>query len=214
MDDSRFHAEESLEKCLADAYESMSPDEEARRRMLAELLAASEQPRRSGGRPAGIGCKRIGDHGHRFRAARDSLLMPSSLSVQPLALSRRHRGIPCARRAGVPLPCDQPAVHAVGRRRHGLVLQPAPHGGAGIRAGRRTCRRRAHRRAAQLLRLRLPGARWLRLVRRIDPDERLSLERPDEAAGHGIRHREGRRRFVRGRQPRVPHRRLGVDGRP
>ena len=53
-----------------------------------------------------------------------------------------------------------------------------------------------------------------RLVRRIDPDERLSLERPDEAAGHGIRHREGRRRFVRGRQPRVPHRRLGVDGRP
>lgn len=23
MDDSRFHAEESLEKCLADAYESM-----------------------------------------------------------------------------------------------------------------------------------------------------------------------------------------------
>ena len=43
MDDSRFHAEESLEKCLADAYESMSPDEEARRRMLAELLAASER---------------------------------------------------------------------------------------------------------------------------------------------------------------------------
>ena len=41
MDDNRFHAEESLEKRLADAYESMGPDEEARRRMLAELLAAS-----------------------------------------------------------------------------------------------------------------------------------------------------------------------------
>ena len=43
MDDNRFHAEESLEKRLADAYESMGPDEEARRRMLAELLAASER---------------------------------------------------------------------------------------------------------------------------------------------------------------------------
>ena len=32
--------------------------------------------------------------------------MPSSLSVRSLALSRRHRGIPCTRRAGVPLPCD------------------------------------------------------------------------------------------------------------
>ena len=41
MDDNRFHAEESLEKRLA--YESMGPDEEARRRMLAELLAASER---------------------------------------------------------------------------------------------------------------------------------------------------------------------------
>ncbi|MFQ8868146.1 MAG: hypothetical protein ACLR67_07615, partial [Eggerthella lenta] len=54
MDDSRFHAEESLEKCLADAYESMSPDEEARRRMLAELLAASERraPKRRSARRA------------------------------------------------------------------------------------------------------------------------------------------------------------------
>ena len=54
MDDSRFHAEESLEKCLADAYESMSPDEEARRRMLAELLAASERraPKRRAARRA------------------------------------------------------------------------------------------------------------------------------------------------------------------
>ena len=43
MDDNRFHAEESLEKRLADANESMGPDEEARRRMLAELLAASER---------------------------------------------------------------------------------------------------------------------------------------------------------------------------
>ncbi len=54
MDDSRFHAEESLEKRLADAYESMSPDEEARRRMLAELLAASERraPKRRSARRA------------------------------------------------------------------------------------------------------------------------------------------------------------------
>ena len=43
MDDSRFDAEQSLEKRLADAYESMGPDEEARRRMLADLLAASER---------------------------------------------------------------------------------------------------------------------------------------------------------------------------
>ena len=47
MDDSRFETSGTLEKCLAHAYESMGPDEEARRRMLAELLAASE--RSSGG---------------------------------------------------------------------------------------------------------------------------------------------------------------------
>ena len=54
MDDNRFHAEESLEKRLADAYESMGPDEEARRRMLAELLAASERraPKRRSARRA------------------------------------------------------------------------------------------------------------------------------------------------------------------
>ena len=52
MDDNRFHAEESLEKRLADAYESMGPDEEARRRMLAELLAASERRAPSAGRLA------------------------------------------------------------------------------------------------------------------------------------------------------------------
>ena len=42
MDDNRFHAEESLEKRLADAYESMVR-RRGRRRMLAELLAASER---------------------------------------------------------------------------------------------------------------------------------------------------------------------------
>ena len=48
MDDSRFETSGTLEKCLAHAYESMGPDEEARRRMLAELLAAGA--RRSAGR--------------------------------------------------------------------------------------------------------------------------------------------------------------------
>ncbi|EQI15321.1 UNVERIFIED_ORG: hypothetical protein QOE_1866 [Clostridioides difficile F501] len=43
MDDSRFETSGTLEKRLAHAYESMGPDEEARRRMLAELLAASER---------------------------------------------------------------------------------------------------------------------------------------------------------------------------
>ena len=43
MDDSRFETSGTLEKRLAHAYESMGLDEEARRRMLAELLAASER---------------------------------------------------------------------------------------------------------------------------------------------------------------------------
>ncbi|MFR4804078.1 MAG: VWA domain-containing protein [Eggerthellaceae bacterium] len=137
--------------------------------------------------------------------------MPSSLSVRSLALSRRHRGIPHSTSQGFLSPATSPlstlsadvdtASYCNLRRMVAQRYAPAV-----------ARRRRTHRRALNYFD-RLPEAVGSDLFGVSDPDERRP-ERPDEAAGHGIRHREGRRRFAHGRQPRIPHRRLGVDGRP
>ena len=80
MDDSRFETSGTLEKRLAHAYESMGLDEEARRRMLAELLAASE---RRAPHPRAARRARIPPAASRVRAAGIGALTYASSLTQP-----------------------------------------------------------------------------------------------------------------------------------